>query len=120
MGNLDSQQLVEDTLNNIEESDSIHPDNKELLSDYERDLSLDGKSPATIQKRLSHMKIVAEYVGDKPFSEMTKEDVKDLVAGIQERDIAEATFEGYKKIICFFWKWMSDEDEYPEEVDWIE
>jgi site-specific recombinase XerD len=66
------------------------------------------------------MKIVAEYVGDKPFSEMTKDDVKDLVAEIQERDIAEATFEGYKKIIRFFWKWMSDEDEYPEEVDWIE
>ena len=46
---------------------------------------------ATVQKRLSQMKVVAEHLGDRPFEELNKEDMKDLIEWIQNLDTAQRT-----------------------------
>ena len=96
MTNLDFEMTVETIVEPIEESESIHPDNKELLIDYKGDLTLDGLSMATVQKRLSHLKVVAEHIGDRRFDELDKDEMKDLIKWIQGRDTAESTIESYK------------------------
>lgn len=119
MSNLDFEAAVERTMELIEESDEIHPHNKQQLAEYKRDLSLDGLSEATIQKRMAHLKVVAERIGDRRFDDLSTDDLKALVEWLQARDTTESTVEGYKKIIRFFWKWLTDGDEYPDEVAWI-
>lgn len=120
MPTADFAKRVESTLNRIEESEEIHSTNKDLISDFKRDHQLDGLSDARLQKLTSHLKIIAEHLGDTPFSDLSKSDVKDLVEWVQNRDIAETTEADYKKVIKQFYKWLDGEDgKYPDTVDWI-
>lgn len=120
MPTADYARRVETTMDAIEESDVICQENKDLIAEFKRDLALDGKSDARIQKVTSHIKIIAEHLGETPFSEMDKSDVKDLVEWYNKRDIAETTEADYKKVTKQFFKWLEGEDgNYPEKVDWI-
>ena len=127
MSALDFEGKVTGTMESIDDSDAIHPTNKAWLHEWQRDMSLSDLSTATIQKRMAHMKVVAEHLEQTPFTDLTKADVKDLVEWLQSRDTAESTVEGYKKIIRFFWKWLydheaiewDDRNDYPVIVDWI-
>lgn len=120
MPTADYARQVETTMGSISASEEIHPDNQEVIREFKRDLSLDGKSDARIQKVTSHLKIIAEHAGDTPFTEMDLGDIKDLVEWIHGRDIAETTQADYKKVIKQFWKWLEGENgEYPDKVDWI-
>lgn len=119
MPTADYARRVETTMTGIEESDEIHPENKDLIAEFKRDLRLEGKSDARIQKVVSHLKIIGEEA-DVPFPEMDRDDVKGLVEWIHNRDIADTTQADYKKVIKQFWKWLDGEDgDYPEAVDWI-
>jgi site-specific recombinase XerD len=115
---LDFDQRLESTMNRIEESDQISPKNKELLRTFKRDLTLQDMSKAWIDKLLSHMKVVAEQLGNDNFDELDKEDLKDLIEWVQSRDIAKATVGDYKQVIRRFWKWLND-GEHPKETAWI-
>lgn len=120
MPTADYARRIETTFQRIDESEEISPENKRLLIDFKRDLKLDGKSDARIQKVTSHLKIIAERVGDTAFTEMETADVKDLVEWVHDRDVSEHTKADYKKVIKQFWKWLDgDDDDYPECVDWI-
>lgn len=119
MPTADYARRVETTLERIDESDEILPENKELIREFKRDLALDGKSDARIQKVLSHMKIIAQHV-DTPFPDMELGDLKDLIEWVHNRDIAETTQADYKKVTKQFYKWLEGENsEYPDKVDWI-
>jgi hypothetical protein len=60
MPTADYQKCVERNISNIEESDIIHPDNAQLIKEFKRDMVLDDKAYAWIQKLTSHLKIIAE------------------------------------------------------------
>ncbi|MEF8814319.1 MAG: hypothetical protein V5A55_10950, partial [Halovenus sp.] len=90
----------------IEESETIHPDNKEWLTAWHRDLNLADLSPATIQKRMAHMKVVADHLAETRLIDVDKAEMKELIEWLYSRDTADSTVEGYKKIIRFFWKWL--------------
>lgn len=117
----DFEARVKGTLQTIDESEEIHPDNKELIRDFERDLRLEGLSDAWLQKLTAHLKIIAEHVGDTRFEDMDKDDVKDLVAWVQKRDVSDATESAYKQVIKRFWRWLYDKPkgEHPEETAWV-
>jgi integrase len=117
----DFEARVKGTLQTIDESEEIHPDNKELIRDFERDLRLEGLSDAWLQKLTAHLKIIAEHVGDTRFEDMDKDDVKDLVAWVQKRDVSDATESAYKQVIKRFWRWLYDKPkgEHPEETEWV-
>jgi len=120
MPTADYSRRVETTMQAIEDSEAICQVNKDLLADFKRDLALDGKSDARIQKVTSHLKIIAEHLGETEIPEMDKSDVKDLVEWYNKRNIAETTEADYKKVTKQFWKWLEGEDgNYPDKVDWI-
>jgi len=118
MPTADYREKVDNIFTMIEESDKIHPENADLLRDYRRDKELNGMSPATQQRNLSYMKIIAEHVEETRFKDMDEGDVKGVVEWIHDRDLAEATRNTYKKSIRSFWKWMND-GETPDTVDWM-
>ncbi len=118
MPTADYEAKVERVLEAVKESNEIHPDNADLLHDYRRDKKLNGISAATQQRNLSYLKVTAEHVGDTQFRDMTADDVKDVIAWVHGRDLADATVNTYKKAIRQFWTWMND-GETPSEVDWM-
>ncbi len=102
----------------IEESEDISQRNKEILSDFYRDLQVgDECGRARIYKNLQHLKKVAENT-DIDFGQASEEDVKDMVMWIKKRDIAQSTKRDYKVILKRFYKWLND-GEYPEKVSFI-
>jgi integrase len=118
MPTADYEQKVESILEGLEESDEVHPDNKQLIKSYKRDKVLDGMSYATLQRNLSYIFQVAKHVGDAHFEKMDKDDVKDVVEWAHTRDIADSTVDTYKKVLRSFWKWMND-GETTDAVAWI-
>ena len=110
-----------DTVANIEDSDEIHERNKSLILEYKQDQVLKGLSEATLLRNTQRLKIVAEQA-EKPFDEMDKSDVKDLITWVHEQDYTDETVDTYKTILKTFWGWLKDtpSDETPEEVRWIE
>lgn len=115
---LDHDRKLANTLESIRDSATIHPDNKELIQDFARDLELQGLSAAWIGKLTTHLKVIAEHLDDTRIEDMAKDDIKDLVAWVQRRDIAEATIGNYKQVIKRFWRWLND-GTHPEETAWI-
>jgi integrase len=121
MPTADYEARVETTIDRINASNEIHPDNKQQISDFKRDLRLDGLSDAWLSKLTSHLVIIAEHLGDTRFEDMDKEDVKDLVEWTHDRDVSDATVSAYKQVIKRFWRWLAEmpQGEHPEAVDWI-
>jgi len=121
MPTADFESKVDATAENIQQSNDIHERNKELIREYQRDQTLNGLSDATLAKNLSRLKIIAEHV-EKPFDEMDKGDVKDLIEWLHSQDYTEDTIYTYKSVTRTFWKWMNptDDGEAPPEVNWLE
>ncbi len=119
MPTADFEKRVADTFDNIQASDSIHPRNKQLIADYKRDKILDGLKHSTLSKNLSRLKLVAERVGDRPFDEMDKSNVKDLVEWLHTEYDNQNTLYTYKSVVKSFWKWMGGGEEYPDTVEWV-
>ncbi|MBV0924528.1 tyrosine-type recombinase/integrase [Halomicroarcula limicola] len=115
------EKRLNETLENIQQSEVICTRNKELLQEYKRDKVLDGLSEATLLKNLTRLKVMAEHLEDQQLDEMDKGDVKDLVAWVHSEYDNEETIDTYKNVIRSFWKWLDpDEDgDAPETVAWI-
>jgi len=101
----------------IEESQDVNQANKQLFKDYHRHLMLQDHSPAHLQKVLSHLKVIIEKF-DFELRDASKEQIEEIVAWINGRDIAEATKKQYKVVLKMLFKWLND-GEYPKQVKWI-
>jgi site-specific recombinase XerD len=123
MPSQDFEAKVERIMGEIRDSEAIHPANAAQIEEWRRDMVLDGLSPATQQKNLSYIKVVARELGDRPFEELEQDDLKELVADLHDQDLSQATVQTYKKIIRQFWSWLVDEEsyetDYPPVVDWL-
>jgi len=104
-------------LKRIEEAEGISEGNKDKLLDFARDLKVQDYSKARIYKLLQHLKTTAENI-DFNFEKATKEDIKEAVAWINDRDLADSTRRDYKVVLKRFYKWVGD-GEYPDCVSWI-
>jgi len=91
--------------------------NGQIILKYYRSRVAEGLSQARILKCMSTLKLISRMLG-KLFSKATKEDIVDLVASIEERDISPWTKHDYKVILKKFYKWLRDSDN-PPEVKWI-
>lgn len=118
----DFARQVETTLQAIQASDEIHPDNKAAIKNFQRDLALQEMSDGWQQKLLAHLKLLAIEAGpEQRFEDMDKDDVKDLVAWVQQRDVSDSTVNAYKQVIKRFWRWQADlpKGEHPEATEWV-
>lgn len=91
--------------------------NGEIILKYYRSRVAEGLSLARILKCISTLKLISKRL-KKPFTEATKEDIVDLIAEIEERNISPWTKHDYKVILKKFYKWLRDSDS-PSEVRWI-
>lgn len=121
MPTADFEKRLDRTMVTIEESEEILERNKELIHDYKQDQVLNGLSPATLLRNTQRLKIVAQEA-EKPYDEMDKSDVKDLIVWVHDQDYTEETVDTYKTVIKSFWSWLKDagRDESPVEVRWIQ
>lgn len=115
---LDFEDRLAETVGRIEDSEDIHPANKDFLTDYKRDRKLDGIKAPTIERDLSALKVQAEWL-DGPFDEMDTDDVKDLVEYIHTRYDNDYTRSIHKRALRNVFGWMNG-GEHPEETEWIQ
>ncbi|MFP3871319.1 MAG: tyrosine-type recombinase/integrase [Candidatus Aenigmatarchaeota archaeon] len=104
-------------LKRIEDAEEITQGNKKNLQDFARELKVQDYSKARIYKLLQHLKKIAENI-DFEFEEATEEDIKEAVAWIKDRDLADSTKRDYKVVLKRFYKWIGN-GEYPKCVSWI-
>ncbi|MFC7007745.1 tyrosine-type recombinase/integrase [Halalkalicoccus salilacus] len=121
MPTADFSMQLKKTIANIEDADEILDQNKELILDYKRDQVLNGLSEATLLRNTQRLKILAQQA-DKPFDEMGKSDVKNLIVWIHDQEYTNETIDTYKTVIKTFWGWLKDANrgDAPEEVKWIQ
>jgi len=118
MPTMDYEAAVNRTLAYIESAAHIHPENKQLITEYHRDMVLADISSAQQQKVLAHIKIITDHVGQTRFVDLDKDAIVDLVAWLYTRGTSPSTVVDYKQAIKQFWKWLNDGED-PEETKWI-
>ncbi|RLI79176.1 integrase [Archaeoglobales archaeon] len=98
-------------------SERISIKNKDLFLRFRRHLIAEGHSDAHIDKLLSALRILLENV-DFDLEEAEKEDIEEIVAWINQREVSEETKRQYKIMIKLLYKWLNN-GEYPDKVRWI-
>lgn len=112
------EKTLERTLDRVRESNIAKPD-KLLIEKFSRYLFAESLSLGRIIKYLIQIRKIAESVR-KPFSELTKEDIVDIVQKIERRkDYTEWTKHDYKLTLKKFFKFLRGTEDYPNEVKWI-
>jgi len=109
---------VEREVERIRKSKGLTERDREVLLRYRRDLEVEGLSKGRIFKVLIHTRRYAEELDGKSLVDATKDDIKDLVAWVQDRDLADSTRCDYREVLKRFFKWLNG-GEYPEKAKWI-
>ncbi len=114
----DKEEKVKREVERIENSDGLTDQDVDTLMEYKRDMEIKGLSLNRIHKVLYQTRKIACRL-DKNLADATEEDVKDIVAWIQKRDIKDSTRKDYRVMVKRFFKWQND-NIYPEKVRWID
>jgi site-specific recombinase XerD/ribosomal protein L37E len=105
--------------------------NRELILGFYKALVTEDLSRGRIAVLLGNIYRVSCWLQHRPFQEMTKDDIIDLIEQIKSiktiryakktirKGYAEQTIESYKITIKKFWKWLKGTEECPSEVSWI-
>lgn len=107
---------ISDALNSIKNSD-ILAENKEKIVEFYQECVVRGYSKARTLKYLNTLKQIAKLL-NKPFSEVRKEDVVELIRRVEEKGYSEWTKHDFKAILKVFFKWLRQSDS-PPEVSWL-
>lgn len=100
-------------------SNLLGKENSETILRFYTQLTAEGLGIARRIKYLATLRRIASLL-NKPFSEVTKDDLIGFVAKIEQRNYSVWTKHDYKMILKRFFKWFRGcEDEYPPEVKWI-
>lgn len=98
----------------------LRKEDSEVLLKYYRARVAEGLSQARILKCLNTLKLLSK-ISPKPFAKLNKDDVVEIIATIEQRDVSVWTKAGYKTILKKFFQWLKDSEysQYPDEVRWI-
>jgi integrase len=100
-------------------SNTLCKENREAILQYHKQLIADRLGIARQIKYLQTLRYISGIL-NKPFSQLTKKDMINFVAEIEQRDYSDWTKRDYKMVMKRFYKWYrSWEDGYPPEVKWI-
>lgn len=98
---------INDKKNEIIEFDNY---DRFLMEQYYASLKVEGKSEKTIERYLSQIRIMKDYI-DKPIKYITTEDLKYYLASYQyTRGVSNTTLDGMRKCICAFFSWAEFSD----------
>jgi len=114
--------------------------NRGMLLAFYRYMVMEELTTGRIANILGNMYRISIWLDHRPFNELTRDDIIDLVEGIKRIRVkrnaiatvhegyAQQTIESYKIVIKKFWRWLRNPDmspellkeqEYPLEVRWI-
>ena len=100
-------------------SNCLGKENSKTVLRFYKQLTAEGLGIARRIKYLCTLRRIASLL-NKPFSKVTKDDIIDFVAKIEQRNYSGWTKHDYKMILKRFYKWLRNFDEgYPPEVSWI-
>ena len=114
--------------------EAVPEPNRSLLLRFHRSLVTEELCLGRICVLMGNMYRVSIWLNHKPFEELTKDDLIDLVERIRRMKVkrnakavvregyAEQTIESYKITLKKFWKWLRPQenpDQVPSEVSWI-
>jgi len=113
-------------LDQPERGKPISKSNKRLILDFDKFCVLDHLSLPRRAKLINSLNFFARHYLKKDFDKATKEDLKDAIMLVEERnDYSVWTKQSYRAITKKFFKWIVQGDEckiikeYPEIVSWI-
>jgi site-specific recombinase XerD len=111
------ERKIANALKRIEGS-NISEEDKQLLSEFHKECIVKGLSKARISKYFDVLGRIAIWL-NKPFQQVRKEDIMNLVQRIESSDYSGWTKHDYKVVIKIFYRWLRRTEDYPEEVKWI-
>jgi len=102
----------------LEKTKDVNPDDKKLILDFYRDSTTRGMSKARHLKYLLILPQLSKMLAIG-FKKASKEDVKNLVVKIEEKEFSEWYKKDFKIALKMIFKWLNGGEEYPPEVKWI-
>ena len=96
---------------------NLNDANLAILNDYDKTLRIERKSLSRRYIIIHVLRKLAVHTHSKQFSDMTKDDLIDWVASLN--DLSHASMNNYMVIVKSFFKWLHDTEDYPECVKWI-
>jgi site-specific recombinase XerD len=100
------------------ETSTFSEEDKQLLSQFHKECIINRLSKARIAKYFDTLRRIATWL-NKPFQQVRKEDVMNLVQRIESNDYSDWTKHDYKLILKIFYRWLRKTEDYPEEVRWV-
>ncbi len=79
-------------------------------------------SPSHQLKMITFLNKLVEYADNQDLASLTKDNLKDIVAKLEDSDYADGTKQSFKVVIKVFYRWLEGIDErnvYPERVRFI-
>jgi len=111
-----SKRRLKNSLRNLEKSD-ISDNNKKAILDFRSECSAQGIGLLRVGKYVYMLRRIAEMLG-KDFADADINDMKRLVADIEQSNYADWTKHDFKVGIKKFYKWFRGEKN-PPETEWI-
>jgi site-specific recombinase XerD len=90
-------------------------ENKDLILKFVRDLQIDGIKPPKILRYVQTLRKVQEWK-DKPFTEWTEDDLKDVVYQIENNNYKIQTINEFRRGLRRFFRWLKGESWEPLKV----
>lgn len=109
---------LESSLRRLRESQTISAKNREAILKFVDDCLADGITMGRISRCITDLKCTDRLLG-KDFETAVIEDMKRLIAKIEQENWTDWTKYGIKVTIKKFYKWLSKSEEYPAVVKWI-
>src|SRR5260370_40655290 len=109
--------LMKRILERVAVSDLSEENKKAILSFHDHLISL-GLRLARQTKSISTVLLIAKRLR-RNFSEVTRDDITQLVKSIELSDYTDWTKHDYKVIFKLFYRWLRNSNTYPDEVGWI-
>jgi integrase/recombinase XerD len=109
-------------LQRIKSSDEICEENKKEIFRFYRTCRIEeGLKASRLEKLLTHLFVVGKWMGNKKFTDSTKNDVLKLVERIETNEKWKELYKrDFKGALKKFYKWLRHTEEgFPEEVKWI-
>ncbi len=109
---------LENEIKNVNTKITVEANRVTVLR-FHREIIAQGVGIARQIKYLTTLRIISRKLG-KDFSNVTKEDVIDFIASIENSTYSEWTKRDFRLVIKRFFKWFHEcEDGYPAQVKWI-
>lgn len=125
----DFPKRLEKKISSIRKSQTILPDNRNLIVDFYQACLADGLTAGRILKHVYNLVSISSWLG-KSFIEAKKDDIAKLVVKIDvatyrhtrtgiEKPYSEISKRDFRVTLKKFFKWLRGTGEAPEEVKWI-